>query len=482
MSKAPRAWTRLLAALLFFVSGALLWAPKAQANGAYTHAHISQLAHGFLPPGELRDLFDDPENVAAFENGSLFPDSGYAISHPYGEFAHWARFRLAFLDYLRGTYGGDYSSTEAQRSVSFFLGFCSHGLADQSYDTIILARAFEVDGPEPDGFAIDQYADYFITIDENIVFAMDGSGPFSELAAVLSESMDMPIEAGVPMQGMLIMSGVATFQGTPAGVGGSLYQSAWAEYPWLGTHIYNDAALGSLPWLGALVAEQWQVLWRRLHYTDDIDEDLVLRTVPEDGGVNWAVDHEESEAYSRIAIFTGYAMDMDAARARMHLRDALGAEVPVTFDTAYGGRERSLIFLRPSDTLDYDSTYTVEIESGVTTLEDLSTTAPISFSFRTRCADENLADCPPLAPSLVTGEMPPPRIPDAGPPGSDAGPPETDAGPPGSDAGPTSDAGGADAASTPPTSSGGCSLAPTSSAPTLWLSFGLALLAIRRRR
>ncbi|MFK8003798.1 MAG: zinc dependent phospholipase C family protein, partial [Polyangiales bacterium] len=298
MSMLQRA--RPLAALML-ACAALTWAPKASANGTYSHAHISQLAHAFLPPGELRDLFDNPDNVAAFENGSMFPDSGYAIDHPYGEFAHWARFRLAFLDYLRGTYEGDYSSTEAQRAVSFFLGVCSHSIADQSYDTTILTRAFEVDGPENDDFPVDQYADYFITIDQDIVFGVDGAGPFPALAQVLSESMGTPIEANVPMEGMALISAVAMIQGSPDVVGGDLYAHAWAEYPWLGTHIYNEVAVGSLPWLGALVAEQWQVLWRRLHNTDNIDEDLLLRTVPEDGGVNWPVNQDESEAYGRIA-------------------------------------------------------------------------------------------------------------------------------------------------------------------------------------
>lgn len=480
---------RPLAALML-VGTALLWAPKAYANGAYSHAHISQLAQGFLPPGELRDLFDNADNIVAFENGSFFPDSGYAVGHPYGEFAHWARFRLAFLDYLRVTYDGDYSSPIAQQEVSFFLGFCSHGLADQSYDTTILARSFEVDGPEPGDFPVDQYADYFITIDQDIVFGIDGMGPFPALAQVLSESMGMPVEASVPMDGMAIMSAVAMIQGSPDVVRGDLYERAWSEYPWLGTHIYNDDAMGSLPWLGALVAEQWQVLWRRLHNTDDINADILLRTVPEDGGVNWPVDQSESDAYGRIAIFTGYALDMELAAPLLHLRDDEGADVPVTFHTAYGGRERSLIFLRPREALEYDSVYTVEIDSDLSTLEDLRTTAPIAFSFRTRCADESLADCAPLDPPLVTGEMPPPRIPDAGPSDPDTGPPQPDAGPT-SDAGPASDVGatsdaGIDASAVPPESSSGCScsLAPTSRAPASSLFFGLAFaqMALRRRR
>lgn len=474
-------------AALTLVSAALLWAPKAHANGSYSHAHISQLARAFLPPGELSELMANPDNVAAFENGSLFPDSGYAVDHPYGEFAHWARFRLAFLDYLRITYGGDYGSAEAQRSVSFFLGVCSHSIADQSYDTTILSRAFEVDGPENSDFPVDQYADYFITIDHDIVFDVDGAGPFPALAQVLSESMGMAVDASVPMDGMSIMSAVAGVQGSPDIVRGDLYESAWSEYPWLGTHIYNDVAVGSLPWLGALVAEQWQVLWRRLHNTDDIDEDLLLRTVPEDGGVNWPVNQDESEAYGRIALFMGYALDMDAARALMHLRDDEGMEIPVTFQTAYNGRERDVIFLRPSETLEYDSVYTVEIERGVSTLEDLTTTAPFLFSFRTRCADENLADCAPLDPPLVTGEMPPPRIPDAGPPEADAGPPQADAGSSEMDAALSAPDAGIDAGTTSPDEpSSGCSCSvAASTAPILnapFSAFGLVALTLFRRR
>ena len=149
-----RAMRRFTFAALFLCVPAV-----ASANGSYSHVHISQLAADGLPPGELATLLADPDNRAALEAGSMFPDSGYAIEDEYGEIAHWEPFLGALIAQLRATHGGDYASPEAQRQVAFALGVASHGIADQTYDTTLLARAYEVDGPEDDARPVDQFAD-----------------------------------------------------------------------------------------------------------------------------------------------------------------------------------------------------------------------------------------------------------------------------------------------------------------------------------
>ncbi|MCC7538634.1 MAG: zinc dependent phospholipase C family protein [Deltaproteobacteria bacterium] len=272
---------RLPTWLALALVAALLAPAAARANGAYTHAHISQLAWRALPPGPVRDLLDAVELQRACEQGSLFPDSGYGVSEPYGEFAHWEPFVVAYIDDLRTRYGGDYTSDEARREIAFLLGVASHGMADQSYDTTLLARAFEVDGPEVEGFGVDQYADYFIVVDEDVRFVVEAWAPYSALSSLLERAEGTPISEARLTEAMELVESLTRAQSSPL-VADNLYWDAWEHYPWLGTHVYNDVAVGSLPWIATLVGEYWQIIWRRLHDSDDPDEDLVVRTVPSD--------------------------------------------------------------------------------------------------------------------------------------------------------------------------------------------------------
>ena len=438
-----------LGALLLCLGPASL----AHANGAYSHVHMSEIAADGLPPGELATLLASPDNRAALDAGSMFPDSGYAAGDDYGELAHWERFLSAFIEQLRRTHGGDFSSPEAQRQVAFLLGVASHGMADQTYDTTLLARAFEVDGPENGDFPVDQYADYFLVVDQGVVFTVTPWAPYGELAPAIAAAGHTVSEATLT-SGVQRMAAVLEIQGNPR-IARSLYWDAWAQYPFLGTHIYEPRAIGSLPFVAGVIAEYWQVLFDRLRASDDVDAQLVIRSRPADGELNWPVDLDFSEAWSRPALWFGYAVDRDQIAPLLTLREAAtGTAVPVTLQTAYDGRERNLVFLHPDAVLSYDTDYTIELEAGVETIDGRTSTAASAFSFRTRCAPDRLSDCPPLDPPLVTGPIPMrPVAPDAGP--------AVDAG---------ADEGG-----------GGCAVHPARGGPAVWLLAWLAL-AWRRRR
>jgi len=423
-----RAMRRFTFAALFLCVPAV-----ASANGSYSHVHISQLAADGLPPGELATLLADPDNRAALEAGSMFPDSGYAIEDEYGEIAHWEPFLGALIAQLRATHGGDYASPEAQRQVAFALGVASHGIADQTYDTTLLARAYEVDGPEDDARPVDQFADYFIVIDEGVLIAVEPEGPWAEIVPAMGAT-GHTVSEGTLRSGMSRMSVVIDIQGNPR-TARNLYWDAWESYPFLGTHIYNVDAVGSLPWIAELVQAYWEVVHARLRATDDVDSQLVIRAVPEDGAVNWPVDLEETTAWGRPALYFGYGIDRDQIAPLITLRDeSSGEAVGFSIQTAYGGRDRNLVFLRPDAPLSYDTDYTVEVAAGVETLDGRTSAAPFMTSFRTRCAPDALDACPALEPPLVTGEIPTrPEPTDAGRP--DAGAPEVDAGAPAEDGG-----------------------------------------------
>ena len=460
-------WSRPLLVL----AALLLGAPSAaRANGAYSHVHISQLAVSELPPGPIRTLLEDPLYAPMYEAGSMFPDSGYAISSPYGEEAHWPPFVRAYQEYLMETYQGDFSSSEAKEQLAFFLGFASHGVADQTYDTMMLARSEEIDGPVGD---VDREEDYFIIIDQNVLLYTESWAPYEPLPSIFSDSVmygsnpavstidQATIENGMGRMGFVIfIQRRAAYNG---------YLQAWNTYPWLGTHIYNPDAHGSLPHLAKLVAASWQALYRRVQGVASMDTDLVVATVPEDGETNFPVDPAESRTLTQLGVVFGYGIKRDQLSPLIRLVDESGETVPTTFHTPYNTSIAFFAMLRPTGQLQYDHQYRVEVSAGVENLAGETSSVPYTYTFRTRCAPDALADCPPLPPPLVTGP-----IPTAPPPltGTDAG---VDAG----TTEPEVDMG----VSPSPSGGGGCSVVAARAGSTALLPLLLvALVGLARRR
>jgi hypothetical protein len=149
--------------------------------------------------------------------------------------------------------------------------------------------------------------------------------------------------------------------------------------------------------------------------------------------------------------------------------DEEGTTVPTTFHTPYNTRIAFFAMLRPTEMLQYDHQYRVEISAGVENLIGEESTVPYTYTFRTRCSPELLANCPPLPPPLVAGPIPTEPPPLGGTDlGVDLGAPPVDMG------------------TTPPASTGSsCSAVPsTTHAHGLELaSLALAAaLGLRRRR
>lgn len=408
--RAPLACGLLLACL---VVGPGLARP-AWANGAYSHIHISQLAVQELPPGPLLDLLSDPALVPIYEAGSMFPDSGYAASDEYGETAHWAPFHNGYVRWLREHHGDAMDSPAAREHAAFLLGVMSHGLADQIYDTTLLERAFELDGP---GEA-DMLADYFIVVDNNVLIYTEAWAPYPELVEIFDSSVGYGVSEATLQRGMDLMELVLGFQRAAARPS---YLETWQQFPWLGTHIYNPAAAGSLPHLATLVAAHWQAVYERLQGGASMDEHLLVASIPPDGGVNFPVDDSDGDPYRRVGLVLGYSVRRSQVAPLLRLLDASGDPVPVRLRTAYGGEIRNFLMLEPVGTLDYDSEYRVELAPGVENLDGEVSTVAYELRFRTRCAPEQLEACPPLPPPLVAAEIPLEVPPEPDPPGEDAG-------------------------------------------------------------
>jgi hypothetical protein len=395
-----------------------LAAPReAGANGAYSHVHVSQLAEARLPGGALRSMLAGRR--AEYESGSMFPDSGYAAGDDYGEIAHWEPFLSAVIAGLREAYCDgpvcDFAGAEAEPLLAFVYGIASHGLTDQFYDHTILKRSEELDGPLGD---VDRLADYFIIRDPGVLLDVGADGPFEDLVAAFARpGVDYAVEVAILEQGMGLMSAVIQVQIVLARSG---YYDAWTAHPWLGTHIYDDGARGSLPDLAELVAQYWLTLERRItgDADPDSDEDFILRTIPEDGALGVAVDRQEDGVCADLGIVFGFGLRTAELAAAIRLEDAEGATHPVTVRAPYSGSLGNHFRIQPDAPLAPDTVYDVVLDpgEGLETIDGGLRLAPFRYSFRTRAAGET-ASCSEF-PSGVGEPLPPtmfqPLEPDAG--------------------------------------------------------------------
>ena len=112
-----------LAAALLLV--AVLFAPlKSRACGVNAHLWITDSAICQLPEGSLlRAFYTDQRHVDLTRLGSSFPDSGYAVSHAYGEVAHWPPFVQKYIEDFQSRFGVDDEawSDEARAEPDGFL-------------------------------------------------------------------------------------------------------------------------------------------------------------------------------------------------------------------------------------------------------------------------------------------------------------------------------------------------------------------------
>lgn len=447
------------------VSLVLVSSPSVRANGIVSHMHISDLAVGRLPPGELRDLLTDPELIAVYRAGSVFPDSGYAASDPYGEICHWEPFTTAYVRWIRARFGDDLSSPEARMHVAFLMGQASHGLADQVFDSLFMARTTQLDG---DSSNLDTAAEAWLVVEHDPMNQIEAVFDTAAMADVFSDYPEL-LDGHDP-SAAVFESGRQTITraiGAIYAFGFAWYDMYWVEMPWAATHYYEaDNVPGSLPHVATFVAEYWEVLWERVHGRDTLGESLV-GTWPEDGAVNFETDRDRIE--SRSMIVFGHGLDRSTFEGNVRLLDTDGATVPAEVRFIYGSAFANAILVRPNDDLAFDTEYTVEVGTGVRDIDGRAIPEPVTFSYRTRCAPESLGDCPPLPEDWVRPEnpMPPPR---------DAGTrTRRDAG---ADA--STDAGLADEedAGSSSTGGGGCS---ASGAPGGLAGLALTLIATRRR-
>ncbi|MBL8615018.1 MAG: zinc dependent phospholipase C family protein [Deltaproteobacteria bacterium] len=337
-----------------------LASPAAWANGQTTHVWISREARQLVADGALGDLVRDPALEAALVHGTMFPDGGYPLGHPYGEAAHWEPFQGAYLAWIRRTYGPPYDDEEARQHVAFLLGLASHGMADQTFDAHYQNRSQGYDGALgwAAGDSMDEATDFewaWLTgpqeVPERFVPAATLVEVFAERGidvdeATLDEGQDL-LELAIGLVGL----------GSQAEEGLVRHREG---FPWATSHMQDPDLPGTPAREAEVIALYWAEVWGRLH--DLQPEDVILHTHPAEGG--WVPSTDPESPDSRITITFRRSLHSDDIVPEAFLVE--GPEGPLAVQTwLFYGTDSHIVHLVPVEPWPTDAELVVTVRAGL---------------------------------------------------------------------------------------------------------------------
>lgn len=467
----------------------------AMPHGINGHVHVTGWAIERLPPGELADLFAEQEAFEAALFAASFPDSGYAISDPYGEMAHWPPFFEAHLRQVRADVGPPFDTPEKRRKAAFAIGLGCHGLQDEIFDSVFLWHIAEHDGQAQE--QADSGTDAMLFTDGYLRWKPAKWAPVDDLIASFAaegHAVDAEtIEAGMTRVKAIVIDAFG-------GIAPVFDRQYRPLLPWTAEHYVDPAVPGSIAAEIPATRAFIEAVWARLHGRFPA-AGFVAHPYPDGRRRLRSVDPATTSSWVTLVLGIG-------ARVGSVTPDRItfeGPDGPVAYDlrhTRWGGAPDDwtrIVQLRPRVELALDAEYTVDIAPGIELIDGSVLADGWRYSFRTACGEGD--DCPPepadggvqpvdaavdaMAPDAADDAM----APDAMPP--DAIPLDVTAPDPGEDAhvdaipGDTRDAvasSGDVATAASVDDSDGCSAAPGSGGAAGLLLLGLALTRRRRSR
>lgn len=376
-----------------------------------THVWVAEQAIEAIAPGPLRDIVADPALRAVIENGAIYPDSGYAVQHPYGEWAHWETWLEPYARWIAERYRGEgFRSPEARRHVAFLMGCAAHAMTDQSFDQYFVPRARQYDRSNADD--LDMSSDVWLVVEHHVTSSADGQFWFDEMPSLHAATRGPAV---TPMVLREAASRTASATRFLVRYGYTLYTQRWRQMPWSASHYFDPDTPGNYPSLVAITAAYWRSLWGRLDGTGRPDEPPIA-SWPREGQTNFSVDAGDIE--TRLVVTTAWGLAPGAVNAdTVRLLDP--DMQPVAVAVSRYGDEGNTIMVRPNADLRYHTRYTLELSPRLRTYAGPETGRAHQIHFQTRCAPERLSECEPLATPRPTLADPPVATPR--PPMLDAG-------------------------------------------------------------
>ena len=332
------------------------------ANGQTTHVWITREARFRLPTGDLHDLLHRPDLEPMLVHGTMFPDGGYPLGHPYGETAHWEPFQTRYLEWIKATYPLPYGD-DAAPHIAFLMGLGSHGLADQTFDAFYLNRSqlYDADLGWAAGGSMDEATDFKWAALTGAQDVPEQWLPDDVLVSLFAEA-GVEVDADTLDEGQGLLRLAIGAVGAAAAAGGDLthYED---QFPWAMSNLENTALPGVPDYEADVIASYWLELWDRLH--SRAGAELIDRTWPPDGGYGLSTDAESPDARVSI-IFKQGLYGADLTPDTITVADASGTDLPVDI-WLYYGNDSHIVHLVPHTDWPTDAWLTVTIAAGLPT-------------------------------------------------------------------------------------------------------------------
>ena len=349
----------------------------ALANGQTTHMWISHEALEVLPEGDLKSFLEQPEHLAALENGTMFPDGGYAVGHPYGETAHWEPFQGLYRDWILDNFQGP-EDPAAGLDVAFYLGMASHGMADQVFDALYMERSMQND------------ADFGWSTGESLDTSSDIVWAWETGAQIPPEPWVPPImktlfaEVGIEIDDETLTLGQERLGLAIdfVGVSGQIESGVEAHrghFPWACNHL-TDRSIPGGPYSEAeIIANYWMALWEELQGEDLALE--VLASFPAEGGREHHQSAEEVE--SRLTmVFNRSLLRSEVETASVVLEG--DGSLPSLEPWLFYRDDSHILHYEPGTDWSPDSDYTFTLQEGIEATDGRELAEDFVLNFSTK--------------------------------------------------------------------------------------------------
>jgi hypothetical protein len=349
------------------------------ANGQSTHCWISEQARVLLPAGELSQLMLNVENEIYWRNGSMFPDGGYPIGDDYGEIAHWEPFLMTYMDWIKTEFSYPYS-TEAQQHIAFLMGMASHGMADQSFDSMYMSRSWVYDVDQDWEKSMDEATDVVFVAQTHSQSVEELWIPPDIFSQFYEENFNHLISHETMYMGQKFLE-IALFYVEQSSQNEELVSSYETQFPWATNNLFDELISGSPPTESILVAKYWQYLWEELQ-NDTTIEPTVLSLYPFENLDMLAMEHQNIE--SRWTIVFSSALNGDIfSKEFFSIQNSQHEEIPFDIDLFYGDNSH-IVHLMPLEDWRHE-------EYRLTVSKDLIFSRDVEF-FEDQTFDINLRD------------------------------------------------------------------------------------------
>jgi len=356
----------------------LIGAAPVLANGQTTHVWITRTALEHLPAGELKELLSEPDREAALVHGTMFPDGGYAVNHPYGELAHWEPFQDTYLEWITTNFSEPWSE-EAATHIAFWMGMASHGMADQFFDALYQDRSQIVDADAgwAEGKSLDEASDVIWAnlkgpqeipeawLPDTVLPSLFEDQGVDVDAATLEDGQDL-LEAAMELVAWMSENDDAV--------------AAYREsFPWGGAHLDDGETAGRPAQEAQVVASYWQVLWRRLQ-----GEDVPLEVLATHPAQDEPYHPRSAEApESRVTLAFSRPLKV-ADLEEIHFEVSAGVNRPVGFETWLYYRDDShLVHIAPTSDWPSERTLLVSVRESLKAADGSTLSEPFTLRFRT---------------------------------------------------------------------------------------------------